>query len=55
MGIGDWGLKINDDKVSSIAEFRYELYKHEIGEKIELTIYRDGKKQKVSVTLGKSE
>ena len=52
---GDIVVKINDEKVSSIAEFRYELYKHEVGEKIDLTIYRDGKKQKVSVTLGKSE
>ncbi len=52
---GDIIVKINDNKVSSIAEFRYELYKHEVGEKIELTIYRDNKKQKLTVTLGKSE
>lgn len=52
---GDIIVKLNDEDINSIAEFRYELYKHEVGDKIELTIYRDGKKQKLSVTLGKSE
>lgn len=52
---GDVIVKLGDQKISSIAEFRYELYKHEVGETVEFTLYRDGKKQKVSLTLGKSE
>lgn len=52
---GDIIVKIGEAKVTSIAELRYELYKHEIGESVEFVLYRDGKKQKASVTLGKSE
>ncbi|MGN1357992.1 MAG: S1C family serine protease [Bacilli bacterium] len=51
---GDIIVKINDDKTRTLAEFRYELYKHEVGEKIKLTFYRDGKEQSVEVTLGKN-
>lgn len=52
---GDIIVKIGDEDLSSLAEFRYELYKYAVGDKIELTIYRNGKKQTASVTLGKSE
>ncbi len=52
---GDIIVKLGGEDTGSLAEFRYELYKHEVGEKVELTIYRDNKKQKVSVTLGKRE
>ena len=51
---GDIIVKINDDKTRTLAEFRYELYKHEVGEKIKLTFYRDGKEQTAEVTLGKN-
>lgn len=51
---GDIIVKINDDKTRTLAEFRYELYKHEVGEKIKLTFYREGKEQSVEVTLGKN-
>ena len=47
-------VKIGDKETGSLAEFRYELYKHEVGEKIELSLYRNGKIQKVTVTLGKN-
>lgn len=52
---GDIIVKINDTKTGSLAEFRYELYKYNVGENIKLTFYRDGKLQDVNVTLGKSE
>ena len=39
----------------SLAEFRYELYKHKVGDKLEVTFYRDGKKKTTSITLGKNE
>ena len=51
---GDIIVKLGDKEVSTLAEFRYELYKHDVGEKIELTLYRDGKLKTVDVTLGKN-
>ena len=50
---GDIIIKVNDNKVGSIAEFRYELYKYDVGNKIKLTFYRDNKVQTLDVTLGK--
>lgn len=51
---GDIIVKINDDETGSLAEFRYELYKHEPGEKIILSFYRNSKLQTVTLTLGKN-
>ena len=51
---GDIIVKINDDETGSLAEFRYELYKHEPNEKVTLTFYRNGKLQTATVTLGKN-
>ena len=50
---GDVIVKINDNSTGTLAEFRYELYKHEVGEKIKLTFYREGKLKEVSVVLEK--
>lgn len=52
---GDIIQAIKDNKTNNIAEFRYYLYKNEPGEKVEITIYRDGKQQKVEVTLSSLE
>ncbi|MBQ8219300.1 MAG: trypsin-like peptidase domain-containing protein [Bacilli bacterium] len=52
---GDIITKINDQDTGSLAEFRYELYKYQVGEKIEVTFYRDGKVNSVNVTLGKNK
>ena len=51
---GDIIVKINDDKTGSLAEFRYELYKHEPGEKITVTFYRNSKLQTATLTLAKN-
>ena len=51
---GDIIVKINDQDVGSLAEFRYELYKHEVGEKVKLSFYRDGKVKTTTVTLTKN-
>lgn len=40
---GDVILKINDNSINNISEFRYHLYKYKIGEEINLTIYRNEK------------
>lgn len=52
---GDIITKINDDNTRTLAEFRYELYKHEVGEKIKITFYREGKEKNVNVVLGKNQ
>ncbi len=51
---GDIVVKVNDSSVSSIAEFRYELYKYDVGNKIKLTFYRDNKLRTSDITLGKT-
>ncbi len=48
---GDVVLSIGGEKTVTVAELRYELYKHEPGEKIELEYYRDGKENKTTITL----
>ena len=51
---GDIIFQINGEHTGNIAEFRYELYKHEVGETVELTFYRKDKITKAKITLGKS-
>ena len=52
---GDIIVEIAGEHTGSIAEFRYELYKHEVGETIEITFYRKDKLIKAKVTLGKNQ
>ena len=52
---GDIIIKIDDEEITSVAKLRYELYKHNPGEKIEITYNRDGKEQKCSITLEESK
>ena len=52
---GDIIVKIGDEEITGIAEFRYELYKYQVGDKIKVTYNRGGKEKTVTVTLGKSE
>ena len=51
---GDIIFEINGEHTGSIAEFRYELYKHGVGETIEVTFYRNNKITKAKIVLGKS-
>jgi len=51
---GDVIVKLAGVVVGTVSEFRYELYKHAIGEQVEFTIVRNGKLMTVMVTLGKS-
>lgn len=48
---GDIILEINGKKISNVAYLRYELYKHDIGDTIEITIEREGKEKNLSVKL----
>ena len=49
---GDVVIKVESDKVSDIAEFRYRLYNHSIGETIKFTVNRNGEEKELSITLG---
>ena len=51
---GDVITKIGDVEFSSLAEFRYELYKYEVGDKVSITYNRAGKINSVEITLGKN-
>ena len=48
---GDIIVKIGEEDVTSVAKLRYELYKYNPGDKIELTCNRDGKEIKTELTL----
>ncbi|MFZ3131119.1 MAG: trypsin-like peptidase domain-containing protein [Desulfosporosinus sp.] len=48
---GDIITKVNDKDVSDSAGLTHELIKHRIGDKVEITYYRNGSTRKVSVTL----
>lgn len=52
---GDIITKIAGKSTKTLAEFRYELYKHSPNEEVEITYYRNGKEQTTKVTLGKGE
>lgn len=49
---GDVITKIENTKVSTLADFRYELYKHNPGEEIKITYTRDGKEITAKIILG---
>ena len=48
---GDIIIGINDEEVTTVAELRYELYKHEPGDKIKIKYLRDNKENTVEITL----
>ena len=43
--------KIEDEKISSVAKLRYELYKHNVGDTVTLTYLRNNKEHKVTIKL----
>lgn len=52
---GDIITKLGDATTENLADFRYELYKLSPNDKVEVTYIRNGKEQKVTIELGKSE
>lgn len=52
---GDKILKINSAQISDTSHFKYELYKYKIGEKIKVTVERNGDEKELNVTLGSNE
>lgn len=51
---GDIIIKIGDENVSSVAKFRYELYKYSPNDKAVLTYNRNGKINTTEIVLGES-
>ncbi len=48
---GDIIISLGGEDISSIAEFRYELYQHQVGEVVEVQYIRGGKKKTAKVKL----
>lgn len=51
---GDIITKIDGEDVTTVSEFKYELYKHNIGDTVEATYYRNGKEAKTTLKLDKT-
>ena len=49
--IGDIIIKIDGEDISDSATFRYNLYKHKVGDKIKVTYLRDSKEHTVNIKL----
>jgi len=52
---GDIIIGINDDKITSVAELRYALYKNKPGDKIKIKYLRNNKENTVEVTLSENK
>lgn len=52
---GDIIIQLADNKIRSLAEFRYELYKHSPNEEVAVTYVRDNKVETTKLILGKGE
>ena len=51
--VGDVIYEVENKKIDDIASFRHILYKHQIGDKINVKFYRNKQKKEVSVILYK--
>jgi len=52
---GDIIIKLENEKIESVAELRYELYKHNPGETIKLVYNRNGKEKIATIALEESK
>ena len=52
---GDVILQINNEKIESVAKFRYILYKYKSGDKIKVTYIRDNQTKEVTIKLTNSK
>lgn len=51
---GDIITKMEKTEINSRAKLRYELYKHNVGDSIKVTYYRDGKEKTTTLTLNQA-
>lgn len=47
-------LELNETKITSVSQFRYQLYKNNIGEVVKIKINRNGTEKNVELKLGSS-
>ena len=52
---GDIIISMGKKNIASVAELRYELYKHKVGEKVNIKYIRNNKEYTTEVTLTKNE
>lgn len=52
---GDIIIKLNNEKINSVAKLRYELFKHAPGDKVDITYNRNGKEYTTQITLEESK
>ena len=45
-------IAVNDVKINTTVHFQHELYKYKVGDKVRITIKRNGKEKTLVVTLG---
>lgn len=50
---GDIIIKVDDKDVTSLAHLRYLLFNHSVGEKMKVTVYRDGEQVDLELLLNK--
>ena len=50
---GDIVVKINDKEIGGNADFRYQVYKYEVGDTLKVTFYRNGIIKTANITLTK--
>ncbi|QVK17410.1 trypsin-like peptidase domain-containing protein [Mycoplasmatota bacterium] len=49
--IDDVIVKVNEDEVKDVTDFRYKIYQHELGDEIKLTIIRGNKRIEIKFNL----
>ena len=52
--VGDVIIEMDGEKVSDTSHFKYILYKHKVGDKIQVKYYRENKLQETTIELTKS-
>ena len=53
MAAGDIIIKLGDTEITSMNDLNKALYGYSSGDKAEITVLRNGKEQKLTVTFGK--
>lgn len=51
---GDVIVKVDNKDIKNISEFRYYLYKHQVGDEVNIAIYRNGKTESIKVKIESS-
>lgn len=49
--VGDIVVEMDGNKIDNVSHFKYELYKHNIGDKISIKYYRNGNLNNVTIDL----